>query len=58
MNLQRLQLQERDLQMRLEQQRQLVMKRDQQLSNGLPFQAVFFKRNYFFILNSINILLK
>jgi hypothetical protein len=44
--------------MRLEQQRQLVMKRDQQLSNGLPFQAVFFKRNYFFILNSINILLK
>ena len=26
--------------MRLEQQRQLVMKRDQLLSNGLPFQSI------------------
>jgi len=40
LNLQHLQSQERDLQMRLEQQRQLVMKRDQLLSNGLPFQSI------------------
>jgi hypothetical protein len=51
LNLQRLHLQERDLQMRLEQQRQLVIKRDQQLSNGLPFPNVKFL-NFLYFLNS------
>ncbi len=39
MNLRRLQEQERDLQQRLEQQRQLVLMRDQQFMGGLPFNS-------------------